>query len=56
MCQITNHNAEIKILDDKPKGVYYRVANTKKMNNLGYKFSTTIEEGINNTINHLINS
>ena len=56
MCQITNHDGEIKVLDDKPKGVYYRVADTKKMNNLGYEFSTTIEEGINNTINHLINS
>ena len=53
MCEITNHDAEIKVLDDKPKGVYFRVANTDKMNSLGYEFKTNLKEGINKSIKYL---
>ena len=53
MCKITNHDAEIKVLDDKPKGVYFRVADTNKMNKLGYNFNTKLEKGVKKSIDYL---
>lgn len=53
MCEITNHDADIKVLDDKPKGVHFRVADTKKMNNFGYNYKIDLREGIKKSINFL---
>ena len=54
MCiELGHDNAEIKILDDKPKGVYYRVGDMTKCEELGYKYKTSLEEGIKITASYL---
>jgi GDP-L-fucose synthase len=53
MCQLTNHTAEIVILEDKPKGVHYRVSNTNKSNQYGFHPKISLKDAIQKTINYL---
>jgi nucleoside-diphosphate-sugar epimerase len=54
MCRELGHeNAKIKILDDKPKGVHYRVGDMTKCKSYGYESTTSLEEGIRRTAEYL---
>ncbi len=46
MAKIRGYNPKIKVLQDKPKGVFYRVADTGKARSLGFIHKTSLNEGI----------
>jgi GDP-L-fucose synthase len=46
ICKITNHDAEINILNDKPAGVYYRVCNTDLLTAYNFNYNTSLIDGI----------
>jgi len=46
MCELLNHDAVIEVVNDKPKGVHYRVSDSNKMNSFGFTPTTSIENGI----------
>lgn len=50
MCNITNHKTSINILNDKPKGVFYRVSNNTNLKLRGWKRKLTLEQGIKQVI------
>ena len=53
MCDITGHTADIQVLDDQPKGVFWRVADPTESQNIGFNPSTTLGEGIRRAIQQL---
>jgi nucleoside-diphosphate-sugar epimerase len=56
MMQCANHHADVSVVDNKPKGVYYRVANTFALNDVyGWTPSITIEDGISRAVTYLQN-
>ena len=55
MCRVAGHEATIQVLDDQPKGVFWRVADTTVAESLGFKPSTTLEEGILKAIDRCLN-
>jgi len=55
MCRVSGHDATIQVLDDQPKGVFWRVANPAVAEALGFKPSTTLEEGILKAIDRRLN-
>jgi len=46
MADSAGYNPQIEILQDKPTGVFYRVANVTKSTSLGFKPKKSLEEGI----------
>lgn len=46
MCTVLHHDANIRILKDKCKGVPYRVSDPSKSNDMGFFPKTTLENGI----------
>jgi len=54
MCKITNHEATINIMENKPQGVYYRVSNPKLMNDLNFNIKIPLEEGIKKCLSYKI--
>jgi GDP-L-fucose synthase len=55
MCRVSGHDATIQVLDDQPKGVFWRVADTTLAEALGFKPSTTLEQGILKAIDRYLN-
>ena len=53
MCNIHNHTATVSVLDDKPKGVYYRVSNNELCNSYGFIPKMSLTDGIKKTIKYL---
>ena len=53
MCEIHSHTATVSVLDDKPKGVYYRVSNNEMCNSYGFIPKTSLTDGIKKTIKYL---
>ena len=48
-----NHTSDINIVNNKPKGVFYRVGNMEKCEKYGYKSTTTLRHGIQIAIKYL---
>lgn len=46
MMDVCGHSAEIKIIDDKPKGVNFRAGDPTYVNSLDWKPRTSLEQGI----------
>jgi nucleoside-diphosphate-sugar epimerase len=55
MCKITGHRAKINVLNDKPKGVAYRVCDSTHLNELGWKGKVSLKEGINKALREAFN-
>jgi GDP-L-fucose synthase len=53
MCRLSGHDATIQVLDDQPKGVFWRVADPTVAKALGFNPTTTLEEGILKAIDRL---
>lgn len=47
-------SARVTVLDDQPKGVYYRVGDSTYVNTLGWTPNTSIEEGIKKAMQYII--
>lgn len=46
MAGAVDRSVSVRIADSKPQGVYYRVADTRRLASLGYKATTSVEQGI----------
>jgi hypothetical protein len=45
--------ADVQVLDDQPKGVFWRVADPVESEKLGFHPTTTLDEGIRKAIRQL---
>ena len=52
MAHLVGYNADISIINNKPQGVYYRVADTAVMNYLGFYPTITLAQGIERSIKY----
>ena len=50
MCTITGHVADVQVLNDQPKGVFWRVSDPTESEKLGFHLKTTLDEGIRKAV------
>jgi len=48
-----DHHVAVHICNDKPAGVFYRVADTTKVEQMGWKSTITVEEGVRRAVLYL---